>query len=103
HRTGLFRVMAPPDDKAIERLRLTAHAFGLDWPAASSLTEFDRGLDPHDPRQAAFMLAIRRASPGASYAPWQDGVLPWHAAMGATYAHATAPLRRLADRYFILA
>ena len=49
------------------------------------------------------MLAIRKASPGASYAPYQDGVLPWHAAMAATYAHATAPLRRLADRYVIRA
>ena len=103
HRTGLFRVMVPPDDKAVERLRLTARAFGLDWPAATSLAEFERTLDPQDPRQAAFMLAIRKASPGASYAPYRDGVLPWHAAMAATYAHATAPLRRLADRYVIRA
>jgi exoribonuclease R len=95
--------MAPPDERSVVRLRLTAQAFGLDWPAATGLAAFERGLDPHDPRQAAFMLAIRRASPGASYAPYQDGVVPWHAAMAATYAHATAPLRRLADRYVIRA
>jgi exoribonuclease R len=47
------------------------------------------------------MAAVRRAGPKASYAPYQDGVMPWHAAMAATYAHATAPLRRLADRYVI--
>jgi exoribonuclease R len=47
------------------------------------------------------MLEIRRASPGASYQPYQDGVVPWHEAMAATYAHATAPLRRLADRYVV--
>ena len=29
--------------------------------------------------------------------------MPWHAAMAATYAHATAPLRRLADRYVLQA
>ena len=29
------------------------------------------------------------------------GMVPWHAAMAATYVHATAPLRRLADRYVI--
>ncbi|MCJ2184757.1 RNB domain-containing ribonuclease, partial [Novosphingobium sp. 1949] len=29
------------------------------------------------------------------------GELPWHAAIGAPYAHATAPLRRLADRYVL--
>jgi exoribonuclease R len=27
----------------------------------------------------------------------------WHAAMAATYVHATAPLRRLADRYVLMA
>jgi exoribonuclease R len=47
------------------------------------------------------MQAVRRASLGASYVPFQAGVTPWHAAMGATYAHATAPLRRLADRYVV--
>ena len=29
--------------------------------------------------------------------------MPWHAPMAATYAHATAPLRRLADRYVVRA
>ena len=28
-------------------------------------------------------------------------MVPWHAAVAATYCHATAPLRRLADRYVI--
>ena len=45
------------------------------------------------------MLAIRRAGAHASYAPFRAGERPWHSAMRATYAHATAPLRRLADRY----
>ncbi len=54
-------------------------------------------------RRPSITGTIIKASPGASYAPYQDGVLPWHAAMAATYAHATAPLRRLADRYVIRA
>ncbi|NWO96455.1 RNB domain-containing ribonuclease, partial [Escherichia coli] len=29
--------------------------------------------------------------------------VPWHAAVAAPYVHATAPLRRLADRYVIRA
>jgi exoribonuclease R len=49
------------------------------------------------------MLAVRRAGRVASYAPYQQGVVPWHAAMAATYAHATAPLRRLQDRYVVQA
>ena len=103
HRTGLFRVMAPPDDHAIRRLRFTAHAFGLVWPEQETLGQFQKTLRAGDPREAAFMLAVRRAGAGASYAPYQAGVKPWHVAMAATYAHATAPLRRLADRYVVRA
>jgi exoribonuclease R len=103
HQTGLFRVMAGPDERAVKRLRFTARALGLDWSDAVPLTTFERGLDPADPKQAAFMTAIRRAGTGASYVPYRDGAVPWHAALAATYAHATAPLRRLADRYVVRA
>jgi len=103
HHTGLFRVMAEPDAGAVRRLRHTATAFGLNWADATPLEQFERTLDATDPKQAAFMLAIRRAGRGASYVPYQEGVVPWHAAMAATYAHATAPLRRLADRYVVMA
>jgi exoribonuclease R len=67
------------------------------------LTQFEKRLDPQDPRDAAFMMAVRRAGSGASYRPWREGETPWHAAMAATYAHCTAPLRRLADRYVLRA
>ncbi|MGD9812280.1 MAG: RNB domain-containing ribonuclease [Sphingobium sp.] len=103
HRTGLFRVMAPPDDRAIGRLRQEARALDLVWPCMATLSQFERTLDPADPRHAAFMLAVRRAGNGASYQPYVEGEIPWHAAVGATYAHATAPLRRLADRYVVRA
>jgi exoribonuclease R len=103
HHTGLFRVMAPPDQHAIRRLRFTARAFGLAWPEEETLGQFQKTLRPDNPREAAFMLAIRRAGAGAAYAPYQPGVKPWHVAMAATYAHATAPLRRLADRYVVRA
>ncbi|MEO6580976.1 MAG: RNB domain-containing ribonuclease [Sphingomicrobium sp.] len=103
HRTGLFRVMPEPEGWALKRLRNTAKALGIDWPKGREVPAMERTLDPSDKNQAALLLAIRRASPGASYQPYQDGVLPWHAAMAATYAHATAPLRRLADRYVVMA
>ena len=103
HRTGLFRVMPEPDARAVKRLRQTARAFGLVWPQMESLAQFELGLDPADPKQAAFMLAVRRASAPAGYVPYREGAPPWHAAMAATYAHATAPLRRLADRYVVMA
>lgn len=103
HRTGLFRVMREPDAAAVARLRHTARAFGIGWPDDQSLAAFEPSLDPADRREAALMLAIRRAGQGASYAPWQEGEVPWHAAVAASYTHATAPLRRLADRYVVRA
>ena len=103
HKTGLFRVMAAPDERAVARLRHSARALDLVWPADATLAQFERTLDPCDAKEAAFMMAIRRAGKGASYVPYQEGVVPWHSAMAATYAHATAPLRRLADRYVVRA
>ncbi len=99
--TGLFRVMSEPDERAVRRLRHTAHAFGLSWPADQSLGAFARTIDADDPRHAAFMMAVRRAGGGADYVVHEPGVTPWHSAMAATYAHATAPLRRLGDRYTV--
>lgn len=99
--TGLFRVMGEPDRRSIKRLRHSARALGLDWPKEVSLEQLERSLDPQDPRHASFMLAIRRAGTPAGYTPYREGVVPWHSAMAATYVHATAPLRRLADRYVV--
>jgi len=101
HHTGLFRVMSVPDAFRVQRLRSAAQALGLSWPASTSLRDYQRTLDPSNRQQAALMLEIRRAGSGASYQPSEDGVVPWHEAMAATYAHATAPLRRLADRYVV--
>jgi exoribonuclease R len=101
HKTGLFRVMAPPDESAVRRLRHSARALGLTWPKNETLDQFVRGLNPSNASHAAFQAAVRRTGTKASYAPYQEGTVPWHSAMAATYAHATAPLRRLADRYVI--
>ncbi|MFM5931568.1 MAG: RNB domain-containing ribonuclease [Novosphingobium sp.] len=101
--TGLFRVMPGPSERAIARLRGTALAFSLDWPADLSLGDFEKRLNPSDPREAAFLMAARRGGNGASYVPFDPAEKPWHAAMAATYCHVTAPLRRLADRHVIAA
>ena len=99
--TGLFRVMPEPDERAVKRLRHTARGLGMNWPAEHSLATFSLTLNARDPKQAAFMLAARRAGGGADYQQFVPGATPWHSAMAATYAHATAPLRRLADRYVV--
>lgn len=103
HKTGLFRVMAVPDEHAIKRLRHTASAYGIDFPPTMKLADFATTLDAGNAKQAALMLAIRRAGRGAAYVPYRAGEKPWHSAIAASYAHATAPLRRLADRYVVRA
>lgn len=100
-RTGLFRTMAEPQDWAVRRLRHTAKALNIAWPKSESLQQVERRLNPARPAEGALMLAIRRASQGAGYQPYRPTVRPWHAAVAATYAHATAPLRRLADRFVV--
>lgn len=99
--TGLFRVMPAVDERAMGRLRHSARAFDLDWPTDVRLDVFERSLPRDDPRTSAFLLAVRRAAGGASYAPFDPEERPWHAAIAATYAQATAPLRRLQDRYVV--
>jgi exoribonuclease R len=99
--TGLFRVMDAPDGHDVAGLHHVANALGISWPATESLLDMQKRLDATKPHHQAMLLAIRRAGGGASYEPLTAGVTPWHAAMAATYAHTTAPLRRLADRYVL--
>jgi exoribonuclease R len=99
--TGLFRVMPDVDERRMRSLRHTARAFGLDWPGGASLAQFERSLSRDDPRTSAFLIAVRRAAGGAAYAPFDPQQRPWHSAVAATYAQATAPLRRLQDRYVV--
>ena len=101
--TGLFRVMPDPDARAEQRLRHTARALGIEWDATTSLHDLARSLDGTSAKSAALQMAIRRAGGHASYVPFIPGHRPWHSAVAATYAHATAPLRRLADRYVVMA
>lgn len=99
--TGLFRVMPDVTERMHRRLRHAAQAFDLAWPKEIELAAFQRSLPRDDPRTSAFLMAVRRAAGGASYAGFTPGERPWHSAVAATYAQATAPLRRLQDRYVI--
>ena len=59
------------------------------------------GLDPAVPMHAAFLEEAVTLLRGAGYTPF-DGARPeqpTHAGVGAPYAHVTAPLRRLVDRF----
>ncbi|MFI7399670.1 RNB domain-containing ribonuclease [Streptomyces sp. NPDC049541] len=100
--TGILRTLPAAPDGAVGRLRRTAHALHIDWPHHVSYAQLIRSLDPHRPRHAAFLQECTTLLRGAGYTVFRDGALPpitTHAAVAAPYAHCTAPLRRLADRY----
>ena len=99
---GLLRVMPPTDPAREAGLRRAAAALGLPVSDHEPLGAILRGLDSRDPHHVAFMVSARRALGRARYAalPVTDGVIE-HAAIAAPYAHATAPLRRLGDRYVL--
>jgi len=102
HGTGVLRTLPAAPDGAVGRLRRTARALHIDWPHHVSYAALVRSLDPHDPHHAAFLQECTTLLRGAGYTVFHDGVLPpltTHAAVAAPYAHCTAPLRRLADRY----
>ena len=93
--------MPKPDERDVARLRRTAQALGVDWESDVPYAEFIRTLDTSRAEQAAVLSESTVLLRGAGYLAF-DGPSPdhaEHAGVGSTYAHATAPLRRLADRY----
>ncbi|MBE2318683.1 RNB domain-containing ribonuclease [Solirubrobacter sp. CPCC 204708] len=98
---GLLRTQPDPKPQAFERLRLAARALGVEWPQDESYPEFVRRLDPAVPAHAAIVHEASRIGFGAGYTAFdgEEPELQTHWAVAAPYAHATAPLRRLQDRY----
>ena len=109
---GILRTLSPARPEDYARLRRVAAALGIDWPAARSYPELVRSLDHAVPAHAAFMDQAMSLFRGSGYLAFGvDGVgVPAddeasdaeeavHSAIAARYAHVTAPLRRLVDRY----
>ncbi|QEU94700.1 RNB domain-containing ribonuclease [Streptomyces kanamyceticus] len=100
--TGVLRTLPTAPDGAVGRLRRTAEALRIDWPHHVPYAELVRSLDPRKPHHAAFLQECTTLLRGAGYTVFSGGAVPeltTHAAVAAPYAHCTAPLRRLVDRY----
>ncbi|MFE3545710.1 RNB domain-containing ribonuclease [Nocardia sp. NPDC059177] len=102
--TGLLRTMPPPPPSAIDSMRRTAAALGIDWPADLPVGRLLAGLDANTPAALVLMSEATTLLRGAGYTLLADLDDPapdqlTHSAIGAPYAHVTAPLRRLADRF----
>lgn len=100
---GILRTMPPPDAERLERFRRQVAALGIPWPEGQLYGDYLRALDPKDPKHLAVIHAAAGLFRGAGYTPF-DGAPPENteqAAVAAPYAHTTAPLRRLVDRYVL--
>ena len=98
---GVLRTLPPPYEQAVRRLRHTARALDLTWPEEMPYASFVRQLRPNSASANAFLLQATRTLRGAGYLGF-DGDLPEHhehGAIASVYAHVTAPLRRLVDRF----
>ena len=98
---GLLRTMPPPPGTAVESLRRTAGALGVPWTDGRGVGEVLAGLDPNTATSLVMMTEATTLLRGADYVAF-DGELPavpGHSGIGGSYAHVTAPLRRLSDRF----
>ncbi|MFD1813124.1 RNB domain-containing ribonuclease [Rhodococcus gannanensis] len=100
-RIGLVRTLPPAPDDAVAALRRSARSLGLPWPEDVPVGSMLAGLDPNTPEALAMMSDATALLRGADYAAFDGGApdLTVHAGIGAPYAHVTAPLRRLGDRF----
>ncbi|MBK7723126.1 MAG: RNB domain-containing ribonuclease [Austwickia sp.] len=104
---GIVRTMPAPAPQALTRLRRQAAARGVPWPEQLPYGAFLRTLDRTDPAHLAVIHAATGLFRGAGYQAFDAaaGTPPppapdcEHAALAAPYAHVTAPLRRLVDRF----
>lgn len=102
---GILRTMPGPDPETIANFRAQVAAIECPWPEHQPYGEYLRALDRNDPRGLAVLHAAGALFRGAGYTVF-DGEVPaetMQAAIAAPYAHATAPLRRLVDRFVLVA
>jgi VacB/RNase II family 3'-5' exoribonuclease len=100
-KVGIIRTLPRADRRDIDRLRRMARALRVSWAEGLSYQDFVRSLDARNASHAALLAEAATLLRGAAYLAF-DGTPPAetkHAAIAAPYAHATAPLRRLVDRF----
>lgn len=105
---GILRTMSAPDAKSLAEFRERVAVLGVPWREGISYGEYLRELPRGTPQAAAVLHAASSLFRGADYAAFgvsRDGEIvpapaqPEQAAIAAPYAHVTAPLRRLVDRW----
>lgn len=100
-KVGILRTMPAPEQSAIDTFRRRAATYGLEWPRGATYGEFIASLDRTDPKHLALIHDAVSLFRGAGYTTFAGEVphITEQAAVAAPYAHVTAPLRRLVDRF----
>ncbi|GAB19214.1 putative ribonuclease [Gordonia effusa NBRC 100432] len=99
---GLLRTVPPARDDAVAKVRALAVALGLDWPHDQPAGKFLASLPTQQPTTLAMMAGASGLLRGSDYLALPADSPPTsteHAGVGGAYAHVTAPLRRLGDRF----
>lgn len=98
--TGILRTLPPAGPRELRWIRHVARALEVSWPKGTSYADMIRSLDPRIPAHAALLAESTSLFAGAGYQVLEPGTKPHeHSALATLYAHATAPLRRLVDRF----
>lgn len=100
-KVGILRTMPDADPESIDRFRHQTNALRHPWPKGQAYGDYLATLDGSNPTHLAILHAAASLFRGAGYTPF-DGEPPSNtvqSAVGAPYAHVTAPLRRLVDRF----
>ncbi len=98
---GLLRTLPRPPAEDVAAFMAVAAGLGVSAPADASPGQVLAALDPSRPASMALMTHATALLRGAGYEV-VDGDASHdlvHAGVGGLYAHVTAPLRRLADRF----
>lgn len=103
-RLGVVRTLPPATPSSLAKLRRIARGLRIPWQRGADYASFVRSLDVARPAHLAMMVNCTMLFRGAGYLAF-DGEEPdgdvEHAALATPYAHTTAPLRRLVDRYVL--
>ena len=98
HGVGFLRTLAAATPEAEAEFRSEAQALGFSLEG-QSISEFLHSVDADSPRGMAVMREAQRLLRGADYVWLEESSADVHAGIGGYYAHVTAPLRRLVDRF----
>jgi exoribonuclease R len=100
-RVGILRTMPKPSDEEVAAFRRQTEVLGRPWPTSIGYGEYLHELPRDEPASLAILQAASGLFRGAGYVA-MDGAVPddpVQSALAAPYAHVTAPLRRLVDRW----